>query len=279
MSEQELAALDGAAEIVTTSDQAEASDATENTEGQVAGQPAEGEETPEEKSKSQVRRERREQQRQREQQEAAETTRKLADAEARLTRIRAAAQAIQEPKESDFTDSFEFVAAKAAFNAQKMAAQFNENEIRGEITEVEQARQQAEQARMHERQRAYVDEIPEARARYADFDQVIAVAMRSDVVAPGIADLVLDSERPHDLAYHLGKNPEQARAISRMNPVQAARELGRIEAQISLPRAQPTTAPDPIRPVRGAASATPNPENMTADEYAAWRAKGGTFKP
>ena len=277
MSDQELAALAGAAEIVTTSEQTEASEATENTEGQVSDQPAEGE-NPEDKTKSQVRRERREQQRQREQQEAAETARKLADAEARLGRIKAAAQAIQEPKESDFTDSFEFVAAKAAFQAHKMAAKMHENEVQGEITAAEQARQRADLARAQERQRDYVEAIPEARARYADFDQVISVAMRSDVVSPAVADMVLDSERPHDLAYHLGKNPDVARAISQLNAVQAARELGRIEAQISLPRPQPTTAPAPIRPVRGASSATPNPENMTADEFAAWRAKGGTFK-
>lgn len=277
MSEQELAALDVAADEVVTSEQPEASDATGNTEGQVQDQPAEGE-SPEDKTKSQVRRERREHQRQREQQEAAETARRLADAEARLGRIKAAAQAIQEPKESDFPDSFEFVAAKAAFNAQKMAAQFQENEVKGEISAVEQARQIAENARLQERQNAYMAEMPEARGRYADFDQVIAVAMRSDIVSPGVANMVLESERPHDLAYHLGKNPELARAISSMNPVQAARELGRIEARLSLPRAQTTTAPDPIRPVRGAASATPNPDNMTAEEYAAWRSGGGTFK-
>lgn len=278
MSEQDLAAL-GAAEEVAPSEQTEASEATKNTEGQVSDQPAEGEDTPEDKTKSQVRRERREQQRQREQQEAAETARKLADAEARLGRIKAAAQAIQEPKESEFRDYSEFEAARNAYHFAKAAAQFQETEARGELTAAEQARQSAEQARLAERQKAYVDEVPEARSRYADFDQVIAVAMRPDVVSTDLANLVLDSERPHDLAYHLGKNPEMARAISTLNPVQQARELGRIEATLALPRAKTqSSAPDPIRPLKGSASATSSPDNMTAAEYAAWRKNGGTFK-
>ena len=61
-----------------------------------------------------------------------------------------------------------------------------------------------------------------------------------------------------------------------MNPVEAARAIGRIEASIALPKPRTETkAPDPINPVRGSAAASRNPDNMSYVEWVKWRENGG----
>ena len=194
-----------------------------------------------------------------------------------MARIRAAAKAVAAPKESDFTDPLDYVAASAAYRQAQVAAQMQEVEIGGEVDALKQAQKLAEQMRQKERLAEFAETIPEARARYADFDAALQVAQRSDVVSPALAEMILESERPHDLAYHLGKNPELARALSQMNPVQAARKLGSIEASLSLPRAKTqSSAPEPVNPVRGGASPVANPDKMSVSEWAAKRAAGWT---
>lgn len=274
MSEQELAAPSEAADEAVISEATETSEATENTEGQVDDQPAEAK-AEEEKTKSQARRERREAAERRAREEAAESARKLAESEARLARIRAAAKAVAPPKESDFTDPLDYVAASAAYRQAQVIAQMQESEVGGEVDALKKAQELAAQMRQKERLAEFAETIPEARAKYADFDAALEVAKRSDIVSPALAEMVLDSERPHDLAYHLGKNPELARALSQMNPVQAARKLGAIEASLSAPRAKTqSSAPEPVNPVKGGASPARNPDKMSVSEWAAARAKG-----
>ena len=62
-----------------------------------------------------------------------------------------------------------------------------------------------------------------------------------------------------------------------MNPVQRAREIGRIEATLAAPKPQ-SRAPDPISPVKSTVPVSKDPARMTAAEYDAWRQAGGTFK-
>jgi hypothetical protein len=278
MTEQELAAPSEAADEATVSAETGSSEATENTEGQVEGQPAEGEESPEEKSKSKARRERREAAERRAKEEADEASRKLRDAQERLKRIEAATTGRKEPRETDYDDPLVYASARALWLARNEDRADEAAQVRTEIEVAQAAREQAEQMRLTDRVKDFAEAIPEARARYADFDQVIAVAQRADVVSPSLSHMILESETPHDLAYHLGKNPELARTLSAMHPVAAARELGRIEAKLNAPRPKTTTtAPDPISPVRGTASGTKNPERMTPAEWRAAREAG--WKP
>lgn len=276
MTEQELAAPSEAADEAAVSAVTEASEATENTQGQVEDQPAEGDESPEEKSKSKARRERREAADRRDREEREAESRRLREAETRLERIKAATKAVAEPVEADFADYVEYVAAKGAWKQAQLSARFTENEVKAEIDTVKLAQQQAEQLRTQERVKEFTEAIPEARARYADFDQVIAVAQRADVVSSALSMMILESDAPHDVAYHLGKNPELARTLSAMNPVAAARELGRIEARLSAPRPKTTTeAPAPISPVRGTAKGSRDPSKMSYSEFKAYREAGG----
>jgi hypothetical protein len=107
------------------------------------------------------------------------------------------------------------------------------------------------------------------------------VALHRAPISHEFAPLVLASDMAADLAYYLGQHPETATAVANMNPVDAARELGRIEArlesQLSRRTIPETKAPAPITPVKGGAAATRDPAKMSADDFAKWRASGGTF--
>ena len=48
-------------------------------------------------------------------------------------------------------------------------------------------------------------------------------------ISPEVAGIIMSAEKAPELAYYVGKNPELAEKLSAMNPLDAARELGRIE--------------------------------------------------
>ena len=104
-----------------------------------------------------------------------------------------------------------------------------------------------------------------ARKVYEDFDEV--------ALAPNlpINQMVLDvalGDNFADILYALGKKPKKAAQISVMTPIQAAREIGKIEERILNPKRPTkntiTNAPEPIRPLGGGGNTDATPiEKMT----------------
>lgn len=276
MSDQELAALQVAADEKTIAVEPEASEETENTEGQVEVQPANADAEAEaaEKTKSQLRRERREAAETRRRDEAEAAQRKLAETQAELARIRDLT--VAEPKESDFQDPFEYASAKGAWHVHNQGIKGQESRLAGQMDAIQAQQKGAEQAHLAALATAFKDAIPDVVARLPDFNQALGVATDPAIVSQGLSVMILESEAAHDIAYHLGKNPDVARKLSAMNPVHAARELGKLEARLSEPKPV-TKAPDPYRPARGAATPAPKIESMTVNEFDAWRRSGGTF--
>lgn len=89
-----------------------------------------------------------------------------------------------------------------------------------------------------------------ARAQYDDFDDV--VYNPHTPITEAMAHAIQFSDRGPDIAYHLGKNPQEAARIAQLSPFLQAKEIGRIEAK--LPDAAPkttTSAPAPIKPLGG----------------------------
>lgn len=87
---------------------------------------------------------------------------------------------------------------------------------------------------------------------------------------------VADSESPAELARYLidPDNADEAERIARMQPLQAGRALAKIEAKLSASKdkPQPSKAPRPVEPVRGAGSASAAaPADM--ESYMAWANK------
>lgn len=244
----------------------------EATEGQIEGQAAEGEK-PEEKSDSAKRREREKAYRARLQSEAEQARADAENAKATKRAILEAGKKEAPPKEADFPDPIEYAAAKAIWGAEQRYREREANRA-DESAQSAEARVQEiterEQAVIAE---AWTAQVADAKLRYADFD---AVALSKDVpITAVMGQIIATSDVGADVAYFLGQNRARAAQIAAMNPVEAARAIGRIEASVQAPKPRTeTNAPAPISPVRGSAGASLNPDKLSMEDYIAGRRAG-----
>lgn len=158
-----------------------------------------------------------------------------------------------EPRRDDFRDDEAFADAQIQHLAVKKAEQI--------LAEREQARA-AEQ-----RTETFIEKAEKASERYPDFQTVVSNPALQ--INDHMAEFIAESETGADVAYYLGKNPLKASQIAKLSPVGAARELARIESELaSKPKANPSNAPEPIKPVgiRGkpASSSLPSDDDDTA---------------
>lgn len=253
----------------------EASEATENTQGQDQTPPAEGEapegDKPEDKSESQKRRERRKAQLERVVNEARAAQQALEESNRRLEKAKLAAQSNTPPQETDFRDYNEYLVALGAYHAARKLDERSAAEIE-EATKAQEDRVKAlRQQQETEIAQSWSEQVAEAKGRYADFEKVVYTAPISD----DLAKMIATSDMGADVAYYLGTHRDQAAALSRMHPIEAARQLGIIEARLSLPQPnlQPS-APDPVSPVRPKPSGLKDPAKMSFEEYRAARKAG-----
>lgn len=93
------------------------------------------------------------------------------------------------------------------------------------------------------------------------------------LISQEVAELAFDSDKGAEILYYLGKNPSESERISRLSPVQAAREIGRLEASLSMPSPKLTSsAPPPIKSISGGGEPPQkDQEKMTPDEWRDWR--------
>lgn len=206
--------------------------------------------------------------------EAADAKRELDAAKTRQERITKAGESSTPPQEKDFEDYSEYVAAKAVW---KYSQETHSREAEAVGSEVQEAERKLEQIGETEKrlvQENFAVQVADARSRYSDFDAVVTA--RDVPITQDVVDIVMQSDVGADVAYHLASDKALAAEISAMSPIEAARAIGRIEAKLSAPKPRTTsTAPDPISPVKGKASATKDPAKMSMSEYKKWRAQQG----
>ena len=151
-----------------------------------------------------------------------------------------------------------------------------------------------------------------AREKYDDFDAVVGTSLQIPQIA---FNAIIDSPVGTDVAYYLGQHPDVAGQLAKMTPIGVVRTIGRIETQFtkegaavvpaavtpavtappaSVPgassaparpsaRPQATQRPKPItsaasapvHPVGSRVAATKNPDEMSYQEYKAWREENG----
>lgn len=281
MNDQNVSAPEADLEVVAEVEtEVEAPEVVENTEGQAETPPAEDDgvkpEAEEKQSAAKARRERRKAAK-----EKAE--RALADAEAEATREKQRADALEQaingaekPKEEDFESFEEYQAALSARESLRQLDIRQRNEAAQAHERSQQKVEAAKQARRAELQANFAPQVAEAREKYPDFDALVMGERTplSDVMQ----EIVMDSDVGAEVAYQLCKNPAETQAIAGLSPLEQARKLGAIEANLSRPAPGKTTkAPDPMTPVGGTGGGTAAPEKMSVDEYRAWRAAGNTF--
>jgi hypothetical protein len=167
-----------------------------------------------------------------------------------------------EPKRDDFQSWDEWNEARVEWKANAVVEQRLKAE-RENYQRLEAERSQAEFKRQASQR------LNEGHTKYDDFAEV---ALSEEVpVTEVMADAIADSEKAVDIAYWLGKNLAEAKRIASLNPASQAREIGKIEARLESPP-KTTSAPPPLKSV-GSGSASKSADQMSTEEWMAWRNK------
>jgi len=261
-------------------DEAVVEDITEvEDEGQDEGQEsktAEESKAEETKSKSQKRRKNRAAEMQRLQEDELGARQAAEAVQRRLDDSRRAAQALPRPKQADYPDFEEYQAALSAFHSVGVLDKREQQKLEAEAKQHFDRAGQVKQAKKDADAQNWAAHLEEGKSRYPDFVEVFTSPQLH--VAPKLAEHVFNSDVAADVAYFLGKNPAISSAMSGMGEIDMARAFGRLEAQVSAPKPKTvSTAPDPITPLNGRATAGSKPEQMSPDNYRKWRAAGNSF--
>lgn len=138
------------------------------------------------------------------------------------------------PNPSEYADAEEYRKAEIKHQAAALAV-----EMLAERDMAEKLERRAE---------TFYEKADKASERYPDF--LTVVGNPALAVNEHMAEFIAESELGDEVAYHLGKNPLKAAQISKMTAVGAVRELTRLENELaSKPKAKPSNAPEPIKPV------------------------------
>ena len=157
----------------------------------------------------------------------------------------------QEPKRENFRDDDAYLEARLEQLAERKAAE--------KISQLERQRAQEKQSEQ------FLERAEKATEKYPDFHQV--TGNPNLPINEGMAEYISDSDVGPDVAYYLGKHPSEAARIAQMSPIKAARELARIEADVSNKPVKTSNAPAPITPVGTRGSAQTNLADMSFAEY------------
>lgn len=138
--------------------------------------------------------------------------------------------------------------------------------------------QKDQQAQVEQTQAEWTARRDKALEKYPDYAEVAEADDLQISMPMGFAILNAGDAGP-ELAYHLGKNPDEAKRIASYvisdgkggmmpNAPMQVFELGKLAAKISAPKPVSRT-PDPIQPLGARERATEKPaEEMSMDEYA-----------
>ena len=168
----------------------------------------------------------------------------------------------------------DYADAKASWSAR--------NEVQRVLAEEARKAEEREQvAAQKAAQETYIARVNKAVEKYPDYK---AVAESPDVtVSMPMAHAIMTSEHGPEIAYHLGKNPQEAARIAALQPVQQLVEVGLIVAKLTAtapapaapaPKPPISAAPKPIKPLESKGDThvkTPDEESM--EEYASRRKK------
>jgi hypothetical protein len=145
----------------------------------------------------------------------------------------------------------------------------------------EQAKQaaQAEVEQSHQQERVMKAraEFEMKEAAYAETapDYMVVTRAQTLPVSPAMVETLQTAEKGPEVLYYLGKNPDVAASIAGMAPLDAARELGRIEAtKLTKPEPPKSKTPPPPPKIKGADSAvvriksdSPDSDKLSDEEW------------
>ena len=154
-----------------------------------------------------------------------------------------------EPKLEDYDDWGKYA---------KDVAKWEVNQAKGEFSKTQHEEvNRVLVMKAHDDFKGRMDEYADKHEDFIDLVEEVGPMIRGAAL-----DTLIESNRGPEIIHHLAKNPEEAEKISRMSPLAAAREIGRIEERLSTKQVKKTTsAPAPVKTVTGG-SATSSLENM-----------------
>jgi len=148
------------------------------------------------------------------------------------------------PKADDFGTHAEFVEALADW---KMEQKLRDRDQTQQKRELEREQTKTVQT--------YQEKLKSFSEKNPDFQDVISEVDHIPL-SPSLRAILLNSENGPELSYLLAKNPQEFERISRLPPLDCAREVGKFEAKISSAKSTASTeerritnAPRPIDPV------------------------------
>jgi hypothetical protein len=111
--------------------------------------------------------------------------------------------------------------------------------------------------------------------KYPDYNEVSKDFLAHPLAnVKAFTNLVFESDNPVDMAYYLGKHEDELDKIARMDEVQAARYIGKLESKLATPPEPPkkVSSARPISPIgaSGGSHVQKDPSEMTMAEFAAW---------
>ena len=252
---------------VDTLEQPQEEEAAESTVEDVEA--TESEDAPEEE-KPKEKKSRSQRQRERHQAEVDALNQKLTEAEQRLGRIKSAQASEAEPKEDDFSDHLEYVAAKAVWKAGRANQASEEKAAARDVEAAQKAAQEAARVARAARIAELEATVPDIKEKIDSF-----VSDHRWEISQEVAQIVLGHPKSVEMLYHLATDDAAAAKLHRADPIKAAIEIGRMESRLVTSRpANATKAPPPIKPVQGRAVGGKDPKHMSFAEYKKAREAG-----
>lgn len=174
-----------------------------------------------------------------------------------------------EPDPSDFDSYDEYLDALADWKADQKIGAKGKKDDKAAADDDNGSNKDDQDTEFTEALEDVQDAFSETRKSHKDFDEVIG---QQDLqITRDMVIAMADSEDPGAIAYHLGKNKQEAARIAKLSPIAQAKEIGKIEAKLAAKPQQPgkktTSAPDPIDPVKGSDSTSKAPQDMDFAEY------------
>jgi chromosome segregation ATPase len=168
------------------------------------------------------------------------------------------------PRLEEFQDEASYYEAVNNWNKEQIAKTEKERQA-----QAEQAQIQQEQIK---KQVALQQKMVEAQEKYPDFLLKInnPELPPLEQLSPAAFEAVIESDSFADVANYLASNPDELYAFGSMSPVQAVKEVAKLEIKLSgTPKPQSNISPP--SEVGGKASAAKSPADMTTEEFFQWR--------
>lgn len=183
--------------------------------------------------------------------EKREAEKRAREAEKELERLKA-----EKPKREDFEDEADYLEARLDYRDTM-------NRRKAIESETEEARRRAEEARAL----AWRERLAEAKRELPDIEQVISDP--SLPIPAHVAQILMDSDYGPQVAYKLARNPSLAAEIAQMSDREAARAIGRLEAEASPKPRKISSAPPPVETVTARTGASGfDPARASPEELA-----------